>query len=61
MEDVTKPSRFFDVETGGPIQLQLQQEGADFRVLRQFGYRDPKHEEAFIVPDDVATFRTDLA
>ena len=34
MDDVTKPSRFYDVETGGPIQLQLQQEGADFRVLR---------------------------
>ena len=61
MDDVTKPSRFYDVETGGPIQLQLQQEGADFRVLRRFGYRDPKHAEAFVVPDDVQTFRTDLA
>ena len=61
MDDVTKPSRFYDVETGGPIQLQLQQEGADFRVLRSFGYRDPKHAEAFVVPGDVETFRTDLA
>jgi hypothetical protein len=61
MEDVTEPSRFYDVASGGPIQLQLQQDGAQFRVLRQFGYRDPKYDEAFVVPDDVTTFSTDLA
>ena len=61
MDEVTKPSRFYDVATGDPIQLQLQQDGADFRVLRQFGYRDPKYTEDFVVPADVKTFSTDLA
>lgn len=61
MDEVTKLSQFYDVETGGPIQLQLEQKGAEFRVLRQFGYRDPKHDDPFVVPDDVETFRTDLA
>jgi hypothetical protein len=61
MDEVTKPSRFYDVETGGPIQLQLEQHGADFKVLRQFGYRDPRYEGPFVVPDDVEEFSTDLA
>jgi Protein of unknown function (DUF1353) len=61
VDQVTEPSRFYDVGEGGPIQLQLQQDGADFRVLRQFGYRDPAHDEPFIVPADVKTFSTDLA
>ena len=61
MPQVPEPSRFYDVETDGPIQLQLRQHGADFRVLRQFGYRDPRYGEAFIVPADVDTFTTDLA
>jgi hypothetical protein len=61
MDQVTEPSRFFDVETGGPIQLQLEQHRSEFRVLRQFGYRDPHHEQHFVVPADVDTFRTDLA
>jgi hypothetical protein len=60
-EQVTEPSRFFDVETGGPIELQLQQVRAAFRVLRRFGYRDPAYAEPFVVPADVEDFVTDLA
>ena len=41
--------------------LQLEPDGARFRILRPFGYRDPAYAEPFIVPKDVATFRTDLA
>jgi Protein of unknown function (DUF1353) len=61
MDQVTKPSRFFDVKTNGPIQLQLQQDGAEFRVVRQFGYRDPHNGETYIVPADPERFTTDLA
>jgi hypothetical protein len=61
MDEVTKPNRFYDVATGESIQLQLQQDGAQFRLLRQFGYRDPEYDEAFVVPSDVTTFTTDLA
>src|SRR6266508_1197132 len=61
MDQVTEPSRFYDVATGGPIQLELQQDRAQFRVLRQFGYRDPGYGEAFVVPANVADFTTDLA
>lgn len=56
----TGADRFFDVETGGPVQLRLQQRGTRFRVLRQIGYRDPGHDEPFVVPADTATFETDL-
>lgn len=41
--------------------LQLEPDGARFRILRPFAYRDPRYEEPFVVPADVATFRTDLA
>jgi hypothetical protein len=58
---VLEPSRFFDVETGGDLQLQLQPDGADFQVLRQFGYCDRRYDEPFVVPADTETFRTDLA
>jgi hypothetical protein len=54
-------SRFFDAETGQSIQLQLQQSGACFKLLRQFGYRDPRYREPFVVPADPETFETDLA
>lgn len=54
-------SRFFDVETGATMQLQFQQSGACFKLLRQFGYRDPRYSEPFIVPADKETFETDLA
>jgi hypothetical protein len=53
--------RFYDVETGGPIQIQLEQSSEGFRVLRQFGYRDPVFAGPFIVPKDTTSFRTDLA
>jgi hypothetical protein len=55
------PDRFYDAETGGPLQLQLEQDGDSFRVLRRFGYRDPAHREPFVVPADPGRFRTDLA
>ncbi|MGH9119171.1 MAG: DUF1353 domain-containing protein [Acidimicrobiales bacterium] len=58
---MTEPRRFYDVETGGPIELQLRQNGAEFHVLRQFGYRDPGYGDAFVVPAEVETFTTDLA
>lgn len=61
VSDATQPSRFFDPATGDTMVLQLEPDGARFRMLRQLGYRDPDHAEAFIVPADVATFRTDLA
>lgn len=54
-------NRFFDVETGGAIQLRLQQSGAGFKLLRQFGYRDPRYSKPFIVPANTETFETDLA
>lgn len=61
MSEATEPTRFFDAATGGTMVLQLEPDGARFRILRPFGYRDPGHGEPFIVPADVATFRTDLA
>ncbi|MFL6204591.1 MAG: DUF1353 domain-containing protein [Acidimicrobiales bacterium] len=61
MEQAAEPSRFFDPATGGTMVLQLEPDGARFRILRQLGYHDPGYEEPFIVPKDVATFRTDLA
>lgn len=54
-------SRFYDVATGRPpVSLELRQDGAGFRMLRQFGYRDPRHAEPFVVPADVEQFSTDL-
>ena len=62
VQDATEPTRFFDPETGDTMVLQLEPDGARFRILRQFGYRDPSYPaETFIVPADVASFRTDLA
>jgi hypothetical protein len=61
MDAAAEPSRFFDYESGGTMVLQLEPDGARFRILRQFGYRDPAYAEPFVVPADVATFRTDLA
>lgn len=58
---MTQPSRFFDPATGGTMVLQLEPDGARFRILRQFAYRDDAYREPFVVPADVATFRTDLA
>jgi Protein of unknown function (DUF1353) len=61
VSESTAPSRFYDVESGDNLVLQLEPDGARFRILRQFGYRDPRYDEPFIVPKDVAGFRTDLA
>jgi len=61
VEQAAEPSRFFDPATGGTMVLQLEPDGARFRMLRQLGYRDPSYREPFIVPKDVASFRTDLA
>lgn len=61
MSKATEPSRFFDPASGGTMVLQLEPDGARFRLLRQFAYRDPRYAEPFVVPTDVATFRTDLA
>ncbi len=55
------PSRFYDVATGDELRLVLQPVGSEFRILRQFGYRDPRYREPFVIPRDVAGFRTDLA
>jgi hypothetical protein len=54
-------SRFYDAETGKAMQLQFQQTGACFKLIRQFGYRDPRYDEPFVVPADTKTFETDLA
>lgn len=53
-------SRFYDVETGEAMRLQLEQSGASFRLLRRFGYETPDYPEPFIVPADPETFETDL-
>ena len=61
MKEPAEPSRFFDPATGGTMVLQLEPDGARFRILRQFGYHDPAYAEPFVVPKNVDTFRTDLA
>ncbi len=54
--------RFFDVEDGGPLRLELRSvDGRDFTVLRQIGYDDDAHNESFTAPADLLTFETDLA
>lgn len=57
----THPSRFYDPATNGTMLLQLEPDGARFKILHQFGYRDPQHAEPFIIPKNVGDFRTDLA
>lgn len=61
MSSPAAPLRFFDPETGDTMVLQLEPDGARFRLLRQFAYRDPRHAEPFVVPADIVSFRTDLA
>jgi hypothetical protein len=52
---------FFDPETGGRPRIELHREGPlSYRLARRFGYRDAHHAEPFLVPADVASFRTDL-
>lgn len=53
---------FFDALDGGPLRLELSSvDGRDFRLLRRIGYRSDDYPEPFVVPDDLETFRTDLA
>ena len=53
--------RFFDVDTGGPLRLELvSHDGTRFRLLRRFGYRDPRHSQPFVVPASTESFLTDL-
>jgi hypothetical protein len=61
-EPVGREDRFYDASAGtGPVQIELRRDGAKFEMLRKIGYRDPRHREPFVVPDDLETFRTDLA
>ncbi|MGB3685113.1 MAG: DUF1353 domain-containing protein [Ornithinimicrobium sp.] len=54
--------RFFDVENGGPLRLELRSvDGRDFTVLRQIGYDADGYNESFIAPANRDTFSTDLA
>lgn len=55
-------SRFTDAETGGAVRIELLSiDGDEFALLRQISYDDPRHAAPFIVPADMASFRTDLA
>src|SRR5699024_5247081 len=55
-------SRFSDVETGGAVRLELLSiDGREFAMLRQISYEAAGYAQPFIVPADVAAFRTDLA
>lgn len=55
-------SRFTDAETGGAVRIELLSiDGDEFALLRQISYDDPQHSTPFIVPADMASFRTDLA
>ncbi|ANS78625.1 hypothetical protein SGUI_1229 [Serinicoccus hydrothermalis] len=50
---------FFDVETGGPLRLELRSvDGRDFTLLRAVGYTTPEYADALVVP---AGFVTDFA
>ncbi len=54
--------KFFDVEDGGPLRLELRSvDGRDFTVLRQIGYDADGYNESFTAPADLTTFETDLA
>lgn len=54
--------QFFDPETGADANISLLREAPKkFRLLRGFGYRDPRHTEPFIVPATLDDFHTDLA
>ena len=58
---MTARSRFFDVQTGGEMELSLQRVGDQFKIPHQFGYLDDHYDDPFIVPADAENFRTDLA
>lgn len=53
--------RFFDAATGGPLRLELHSlDGTRFALLRRIAYASDHHAQPFVVPADLATFRTDL-
>ncbi|ROR72522.1 DUF1353 domain-containing protein [Bogoriella caseilytica] len=53
---------FYDIGDGGPLRVELQSvDGRDFTMLRPFAYRSADFAEPWVIPDDLATFSTDLA
>lgn len=53
---------FYDITDGGPLRVELQSvDGRDFTMLRPFAYRSTDYAEPWVIPDDLATFGTDLA
>lgn len=57
-----KQEGFSDAETGGSLRLELLSiDGDHFAMLRQIAYDSPDYADPFIVPADLASFRTDLA
>lgn len=52
---------FYDAIDGGPLRLELRSiDGRDFALLRPFSYNSEHYPEPFVVPAELATFRTDL-
>jgi len=59
---VATQGQFFDPTTGAEANISLRREAPKkFRLLRDFGYRDPAFSEPFIVPASLNEFETDLA
>ncbi len=55
-------NRFFDKETGGQLQVELRRVSeTQYKLLRQFGFRDDHYDAPFVVPHDTEEFLTDLA
>lgn len=53
---------FFDPLDGGRVRLELRSvDGSVFSLLRRIGYQADGYDAPFVVPADLATFRTDLA
>ena len=53
---------FCDPVTGGPVHLDLRSvNGEEFRLLGRIGYVSDLCADMFVAPDDLETFRTDLA
>ena len=53
---------FCDPVTGGPVHLDLRSvNGEEFRLLGRIGYVSDRYADMFVAPDDLETFRTDLA
>lgn len=53
---------FRDATDGGPLRLELRSiNGRDFALLRPIAYHSDDYAEPFVLPADLATFRTDFA